>query len=163
MEDRKVQERAAQTLLDKGEKLTVRTFGIRIRFTIRPLYLGAMIAMSEYISQIDGISLDDNNVFSVLGSAKDTVRPMAMATAHGILNKKLKRKLLARWLARVIINSMTPADLYKILATLTIRSDPQSFFGCTTLLAQMNSTRPRKKSEVVDSREAKQSGEQSQE
>lgn len=163
MEDTNVQERAAQTLLDKGEKITVRTLGVNIRFTIRPLYLGAMIAMSEHISKLDGLELSEDNILRVLGTAKDTVRPMAMAAAHGILNRKIKRKLLARWLSRVIINSMTPADLYKLLATITLRSDPSSFFGCTTFLAQMNTTRPRKKSEVVDSKEAKPSGEQSQE
>lgn len=163
MEDRNEQARAAKALLGKGEKITVRWMGIPFRFTLKPLYLGAMIAMSEYISQIEGAHLDEANVLTVIGSAKETAPLMAKAAAHGILNRKLKRILFARALSRVIINSMTSSDLYMLLGVLTVKSDPQSFFGCTTLLAQMNVTKPKDRSKVVDSLEEKPSGEQSQE
>lgn len=161
MEPKQTQKKAADTLLSKGQKITVQWLGMRFRFTIRDLYLGTLVAISEQAEKIKDIDFTDASAMAILGSSRRTAWPMAMAAAHGILNKKIKRTFLVRWLAWRIMNDMTPKDLFSLMNLLVLNSDPTSFFGCTTLLAQMNVLIERKKSKVGESKEEEPSGEQS--
>ncbi len=154
---KEIQNKAADTLINKGVKFTLKIFGIKIKLSIKPLKLGTLIYISKASLKIKDIPQDD--MLQVIGSSKENARPMASIAAYGILNGKLSILFLGRFLTYILLWKLTPKELSSLLSLTIKQSEVTDFFGCTVLTKGINLMEVK----AVTSKETTPSGEQSEE
>ena len=105
-------------------------FGIgKLRFKIRPLYLGTLVAMGKYISKIgiDRESFDEHPMAEVLEKMPINGRIMSKIVALGVLNSRMRIALFARVYEKYFLWNVTAADLKGITFLILQQTNVQDF------------------------------------
>lgn len=176
-----IEQKAASTILQKPETITVGA----ATYSIAPPSTATLILVSEAITRLPHIRLDEKNVMEQsLAIAKDC-RVLGEIAAILILGAKdidcppkrrsngKKRRLWGllpprpvapsgqsrkMQLSRELLENLSPSQLHDIIARTLMKMEVGDFFGLTTFLTGINLLRPTK---VVT--EATASGQSSQE
>lgn len=158
-----IEQRTAEAVLQKPKEVTV---GGR-QYTIAPPSIATLILASEAVSHLPALRMDGEAVVEeVLRNAKDCAA-IGELTATLLLGAKRiregrhrrrtlrdiicghgRRETEQEALARELLETLSPRELYKLLSEALVEMQLQDFFGLTTFLTEINLTRPTKKVET---------------
>lgn len=162
-----IEAKTAQTVLQEPKEIKI---GEKI-YSVAPPSLGTLILVSEAVSHLPHIRLDEKKVMQeVLSVAKDC-RDLADIAAILIIgakhiNDRIERRQTAQkkrlwgifgktWvktitetrkeaLRRELLEDVTPRELHNIIAQVLLQMEVGDFFGLTTFLTEINLTRQTK-------------------
>lgn len=167
MEDKTLEEKAAETILQKAAKINI---GGKEYEAAHPS-IATLILVSEAVSRLPKRALDSKNlVQECLSVAKDCrvlgdiAAILILGARHindrentpqtgrkkrlwGLFGSKVKAdtgRTAKERLSQEILETMTPSDLYGTIAMLLQRMDLGDFFGLTTFLSEVNLLRQTK-------------------
>jgi hypothetical protein len=126
---------AAKALLNEGAKFGIKWLGKEWKFSIKPLYLGTIIKISEHSSSLSELDLNDA-VASMLKS-KDNLKALSKIVACAILNNRFKLRfsgIFAWWL----MYRLTPKELHSIALVVVKQMSVEDFFFTTRLIGGAN-------------------------
>ncbi len=164
-----IEQKLAQAVLQLPIEINVGTE----KYTIAPPSVATLILASEAVSRLPHIKLDPNKVVEEALCVAKECRPIGEVVAILILGarhleetvvrreKKPHRLLwgLIKWeteqetevrinkkeeLTDKLLDSLTPEQLYLLLAQILTKMQIQDFFGLTTFLTEVNLLRPTK-------------------
>lgn len=165
--DKTIEEQVAQTVLQQPKEIRI---GDKT-YSVAPPSLATLILVSEAVSRLPNIQLDDKRVMQeTLAVAKDC-RELGNVAAILIIgakhiNDKVERHQTTRkrllWgllskahtetiietrkeaLSRELLEDVTPRQLHSIIAEILLQMEVGDFFGLTTFLTEINLTRQTK-------------------
>lgn len=162
-----IEAKTAQTVLQEPKEIKI---GEKI-YSVAPPSLGTLILVSEAVSRLPQIRLDEKKVMQESLSIAKDCRELAEIAAILIIgakhiNGKVERRHTARkkllWglfsksrtetiienrkeaLTRELLEEVTPRELHNIIAQILLQMEVGDFFGLTTFLTEINLTRPTK-------------------
>lgn len=158
MDNTGTENRAINTLLDKGVTFTIPTRGLMryIKpnhvFKLRQAYLGTLLMLSEYYLKtgLDEARLSENPMVESRQVVNRSVRPMARIAAIGILNSKWKIRLFGSLLAGFLLWRLTPRTLYELGMTIVMLNNTGDFLNTIRLMEGMQITQPKQKRSPAD-------------
>jgi len=137
-----VEAQAADTLLEKGLKFKV---GM-LRFTIRQSYLGTLILISKYVTQIklnDMQFTGTGNVSMAYAGVPENAVVLARIIAIAILNGKMKIKLFSGLLARYLLWRLQPERLLSLISVVIVLNNAGAFMNSIRLIHTQRITAPK--------------------
>lgn len=155
MEKDKVEQQAAETLLQKGVDVQV---GDTI-YTAAPASFATLVLVSELVSQLPTVQMNEENIFTEsLCIAKDCrlvgdVAAVLILGAKGLKETRevVENLLFGLWhkkrkvvidrqkeLADELLKELSPSKLNALLTTLLKSMEIEHFFGLTTSLLEIN-------------------------
>lgn len=165
--EKTIEQQVAQTVLQQPKEIKI---GDKT-YKVAPPSLATLILVSEAVSHLPHIKLDDKRVMQeVLSVAKDC-RELGDIAAILIIgakhvNDEVKRQQKTRkrllWglfsktrtetiietrkeaLSRELLEDVTPSELHSIIAEILLQMEVGDFFGLTTFLTEANLTRQTK-------------------
>lgn len=169
MSEKTVESKVADTILQRIEDVKVGTE----TYSVAPPSCATLIIASEAISALPGLKMDSSRVIEeVLKNAKDcraigdVVAVLILGAKHltetvKVVETRYKRVFLGIFkkpyevevetvvdrraeLARLLLEELTPHELYRLALQLLGRMQVSDFFGLTTFLVEINTTRPTK-------------------
>lgn len=136
-----LEEKAADAILSKGTKFTIRGLG---RFTMNPLYLGTLVSISKEALKIEIEARKGITMLNIIASTKKNALPAARIIAKAILNSKIKIALFSSVFARMLYWKLTPSELDNLVTLVIKNSEADFFFNSTILLSGMRVMAPTK-------------------
>lgn len=144
-----IEQQVGKAVLQQGDAIFV---GGK-RYTVAPPSTATLILVSEAISTLPRVSLDNGKILEeslsiarecrVLG---DIIAVLILgakkASKHGIINRLFLRR--RDRLAKKLLEELSPAELHALTATLLKSMQVGDFFGLTTFLLEINLLRPTK-------------------
>lgn len=159
--DKTIEQKVAETILQKATEVKV---GDKT-YSVAPPTTATLILVSEAVSQLPHLKLDEKNIVGeVLSVAKDCrvlgdVAAILILGAKG-LTETVTRRRHVFWpfnrievtetidrkaeLSREILDNCSPSELHNIIANLLGGLDLGDFFGLTTFLTEVNLLRQTK-------------------
>lgn len=161
------EQRVADTILQEP---TIIKVGEK-EYAVAPPSTATLILVSAAVSRLPRIQLDENRlVQDVLGAAKDCaaigdiVAVMILGAKHvkdeavrieertvtscfGLFKRKMRvevRESKREQLSRELLENLSPRELQSVLAQILGTLEVGDFFGLTTFLLEVNTTRPTK-------------------
>lgn len=165
--EKTIEQRAAETILQQSEEITINGK----TYNVAPPSVATLIRISEAVSLLPHIKLNDENPVEESLAVAKNCRPMGDIVATLILGAKhidetitvrhkcRKKRLcgLIRYnsteentitrkeaLAKELLENLTPRELHNIVSRLLIKMQIGDFFGLTTFLTEINLLRPTK-------------------
>jgi len=145
--EQKVQQQAADTLLERGVRFTIpapfllRVIGKKeIGFTIYPSKAGTLIAMSSrYLSMgIDTTGLDAGDVTEAYRLVSLHGKYIASTVAMAVFNSKWSIRLFSALLGRYLLWKLPAKRLYELLVIVTMQGGLKDFMNIIRLLPAVN-------------------------
>lgn len=144
-----IEQQVGKAVLQQGDAIFVRGK----RYTVAPPSTATLILVSEAISTLPRVSLDNGKILEeslsiarecrVLG---DIIAVLILgakkASKHGIINRLFLRR--RDRLAKKLLEELSPAELHALTANLLKSMQVGDFFGLTTFLLEINLLRPTK-------------------
>jgi hypothetical protein len=137
-----IESQAADTLLEKGLKFKV---GM-LRFTIKQSYLGTLIQISKYVTQIKLNDLQisgSGNVSTAYANVPENAVLLARIIAIAVLNGKLKIKLFSGLLSRFLIWRLNPERLLSLISVVIVLNNAGAFMNSIRLIHTLRMTAPK--------------------
>jgi len=150
MDEAKMQERVADTLLERGVRFKIpapfflRLIWVRhIAITIKPSKYGTLLEMSKLSAKldIDLTALSEGSINEAMAMVEKHGHTVARWVAVAILNSKFSIRFFARPLAKRLMWLLTPKRLAELFLLVTMLSQVQDFTSIIRFLNTMNLTR----------------------
>lgn len=165
--EKTTEEKVAQAILQQPEEITI---GGKT-YIIAPPSVATLILVSEGVSRLPHIHLDDSKIMEeTLSVAKDCqelgniAATLILGAKHindmvesrqtekkrhfgGLFHTKktvVELETKKERLSRELLENTTPRDLYNIIAQTLLKMQVSDFFGLTTFLIEINLLRPTK-------------------
>lgn len=145
-----IEKHAADTLLQKGVKISIRSpFFIRLfkktlSLTITSPYEGTMLRFSSYYlsTGITADQLDSVTVEKALELRAKHGKTMAKCVAVAVLNGYVSGWLFTKPLAKYLLWNCKPVELLTLVNVLVLYSGTEDFMSTTKLVRKMKITTP---------------------
>jgi len=124
--------KVADTVLNIGERVWIKVFGIKWPFYLTPLRVDTMIYMSPYSALVSEMNKNSKSLF-----INTNAKPIAKYIAVSLLNKPWKIFLFTRLLSRSILG-MLPSEQHLLLKNAESRYEVDSFFLSVILVQRAN-------------------------
>lgn len=162
-----IEKRAAETILHQSEEILI---GDRT-YTVAPPSIATLILVSEAVSQLPHVNLDNDKVvqetLSIAKNCKalgDIAATLIIGAKHikDTVETRVTRKKRHLWglfstthtenivetkkeqLSRELLTDVTPRDLHNAIGQALAKMQIGDFFGLTTFLTEINLLRPTK-------------------
>ncbi len=137
-----IEGQAVDTMLGKGISFKVGLF----RFTMQQSYLGTLLNISKYVTQLklNDLQLDGAGaVGTVYASIPENAKLLCRIIAIATLNNRLKIKLFSGLLSKYLLWRLKPDRLLSLISVVIVLNNAGAFTNSIRLIHTLRMTAPK--------------------